>query len=550
MKVLILFLTLLVSSAVAQDNASTKESKLTRAVVDILAPIHLEDAPGGVVCVIRDGKAIVLESFGSADIERKTPVSKSTPFYIASTAKTITAYCVMHAAGAGKLDLDAPLHKYFPRLPKSLKGATLRHAMHHTSGLVDVYDTVIGADLPREVMSSNERVVELMASIPEPNFSPGTSFLYSNSGYVLLAQALQQATGESLAQYARKHVFEPFGMPHAHYLGENHKGAVAKSYSRTSEGWSSREVITGLTGPGGLYASMQDLIQFDLGIRNGVDSKLKASLFKTAPHASHPNLGSYGAGWMLQEFRGLQVQRHQGGAFGFNADLLRFPDQDTTIIVLLNTNAISATDLSEELAELVLAKEIEDSVVAPLKTIPFVRADVQRFGRIWQSTETGFVWVITPKAEAFAFASLGDVKVKLVKVGETRLEALDPQAPFAVELDGESLLVMRGSDKPLRLKRLAFPPSGLEPSTDYAGEYGSDDLNCQIRLVATDDGRLRLQQQEDPLLEIPPFLALGPDLYICDKGAQMNFHRNDSGEIIGLTMHVNRAWGLEFKRLK
>ncbi len=549
MKTLILFLALFASSTVAQATQSTTDSILNQAVVEILAPISIEDAPGGVVCVLRDGKPIVLESFGLADIDRATPISKSTPFYIASTAKTITAYCAMHAAQAGKLDLDAPLRKFFPGLPISLGGATLRHAMHHTSGLVDVYDTVIAADLPREAMSSNKRVVELLASIPEPNFAPGTKFLYSNSGYVMLAQALQQATGKSLSQYARKHVFKAFGMPHAHYLGESHKEAVARSYSQAGDGWSGREVITGLTGPGGLYASMQDLIQFDLGIRSRMDSKLRDSVFKSTPNASHPNLGSYAAGWMLQKFRGLNVQRHYGGAFGFNADLLRFPDQDTTVIVLLNTNAISATDLSEELAELVLAKEIEDSAEEPIKTIPFVRADVQRFGRIWQSTDTGLVWAITPKAEAFTIASLGDVKVQLVKVSDTRLVALDSQAPFAVELDGESLVVLRGSHKPMRLKRLVFPPSDLAPSTEYAGEYGSDYLGCKIRLIATDDGRLRLQQK-DPLLEIPPFLALGPELYVCDKGAQINFHRNDSGEILGLTMHVNRAWGLEFKRLK
>ncbi len=146
-------------------------------------------------------------------------------------------------------------------------------------------------------------------------------------------------------------------------------------------------------------------------------------------------------------------------------------------------------------------------------------------------------------------ASLGDMKFELMPVSSTRLEAVDVQMPFAVELQGESLLVQRGDEAVLRLERLAFPPVGLAPATEYEGEYVSEALECTILLKAQPDGRLRLEQKQ-PIVDLPPFMGLAPDLFVCDLGAQIDFRRDESGAISGLTIHANRAWGLEFERLE
>lgn len=143
--------------------------------------------------------------------------------------------------------------------------------------------------------------------------------------------------------------------------------------------------------------------------------------------------------------------------------------------------------------------------------------------------------------------SLGDMRVELAPVSKTRLEAPASQLPFALELDGNQLVVSIDGRELARLEALPFPPKNLPPIEDYAGEYGSDDLACSIILEALPGGRLRLRQ-EDPFIEIPPFSAFGKDLFVCDKGAQIDFHRDESGQVIGLTIHGKRAWGLKFER--
>ncbi len=544
----LLLIALTASSLAGQDTKTAIDPDLSQQVRDHIAPWAEGASPGGIVCVLRDGDVIVHEGFGLADVESATPITPKTTFYIASVAKTITALCAVHAAQSGALDLDASLRDTFPELPSRHDAATLRQAIHHTSGVLDVYDTAIVADLPLDVVSSNERAVEMMSTISDLNFAAGTRFLYSNSGYVLLAEAIERATGSSLAAYAHEHVFEAFGMEHAHYHGEKAGGESTHGYRRSGSGWSKVELRTGLRGPGGVFASIEDLAQFDQALRGKIGPELREALFAPLPSASHPRFGRYAAGWMLQTIGGLQVQRHPGGAFGFNADWLRFPDQGVSVIVLLNNNYMSATDLSEEVAEMVLADEMRAVPAASPRTVTLTEDETRSFGRFWRVPATGELRILTPKPTGFVIAGLGDLKLDLVPVSKTRLEAVGAQMPYAVDLDGETLVVSEGDGRVLRLERLPFPPVGLAPATEYEGEFASEALKCTIRLKAIAGGRLRLEQS-DPILELPPFMGLGPDLYVCDRGAQIDFHRDESGRVDGLTMHGMRAWGLEFVRI-
>ncbi|MFT7676145.1 MAG: CubicO group peptidase (beta-lactamase class C family) [Planctomycetota bacterium] len=540
-------LTLLVGSIGTTTSAPTQDTELELGVRKLVQRWSGEDTPGGAICVLRDGEPIVLETFGMADLDAGTPITETTPFYIASTAKTITALCATLAANDHKLDLDASVLKTFPELPDSVSAATLRQAMSHTSGLVDVYDAAIVADLPIETISSNANALEFLAQIPAPHFTPGSRLVYSNSGYMLLAEAIERGTGMDLADYAQEHVFDAFGMQHAYYLGEQPSAGQATSYRQSGTGWQSFEIKTGLRGPGGVFASMQDMIHFDRGLRSGLAPELRSALFTPLANADHPSWGRYAAGWMIQTMGGLRVQRHPGGAFGFQADMLRFPDEDVTVIVLANAADISAMDLSEAVARLTLTDEMEAAAPAPLEAVPLSRTEQQRFGRLWRSPTTGEIWFLSPRETGAVVYALGDMSLALTPVSKSRLEAPESQVPFAVELDGEQLVISIDERELARLEALPFPPKDLAPTEEYEGEYGSDDLACSIILEALPDGRLRLRQ-ENAFIDIPPFTAFGKDLYLCDKGAQIDFHRDDSGTVIGLTMHGKRAWGLEFVR--
>lgn len=528
--------------------SSSAQGDLSSFVRERVSPWSGEGSPGGALCVLQGDEPVVLEVFGMADLAAKRPITLETPFYIASLAKTFTAFCAMQAAREGDLDLDASLREHFPELSEPHGGASLRHAMHHTSGVIDLYDATIAGDLPLEVLGSNTRALELLARFPGPMFEADSRFLYCNSGYVLLAEALQRSTGQTLADYAQEHVFEPYGMEGAHYLGQGDEELDAISYRRTGDGWERLAIKTGLYGPGGMYASAQDLLEFARGLREDLASKRVAGLFDATPGAQHPRLGAYGAGWMIARVEGLPAQRHHGGGFGFSADLLRFPDQDVTIVALSNAENLSAISLSEGVAAHYLAEDIRAIEATAPKAFPLQPEDVTRFGRIWHSSSSDQVYILTPKRPGFVVAALGDLKLNLVPVSQTRLESPEALVPFALELKGEHLELQVGGRAPEKLTQMPFPPTDLPPASDFAGEYSSEVLQSTIRFEPGPRNFLVLEQNE-PLIELPPFMPLGPDLYFCDKGARLDFQRDAEGRVTGLTFHANRARGLEFERV-
>ncbi|MHC4990670.1 MAG: serine hydrolase domain-containing protein [Planctomycetota bacterium] len=541
MRTSVILILLLASAVHAQPDTTGLPDKYR----ELLGAWASDSGPGGYIGVYHHGRDAAEEIvFGLADIEDARPMTTRTPVYVASVAKTFTAAAAVHAAGAGVLDLDASISGLFPELGRAYGSVTPRQLIQHRSGVPDIYDTVIACDLPLSALSSNAAAVELLLKFPAPSFGPGSQFLYSNSGYVLLAEVIERASGADLASYAREHIFAPAGMSEAHYLGEEPPLARARAYSRSAAGWSPREVQTGTRGPGGLYLSGHDLLQFERASRRGIIEERTA--LGRADGPNNPRVGRYGAGWMHQRVGDHRVIRHPGGAFGFGADLLRFPDEGLSIIVLLNTDATDVTDLSEAVARLELGERFRPR---PKTEASFLTPEQRRrFGRIWRETASGRLWIVTDKRDHFVLATLGDLKLRMVPVAADRLEAEDGQTPFTLLVDGQKLIVQYDDGSTTALEPVPFPPSTRAEAAEVAGQYVSPTLGATIELAVTTGGMVRLVQH-DPILELPPFIPLNRDVLLCDRGAQIDLRRDAQGRIIGLMMSANRAWGIEFERV-
>lgn len=501
-----------------------------------------QDSPGGVVGVLRGGVLQHVHAFGQADLAAGVPNSAKTPFYLASLAKPFTAACVVHADRAGLLDLDDPVRGWFEELPASHAPVRLRHLLHHGSGIADLYDATIALDLDPAGLSSNAAALERVARLPGLAFAPGSRLLYNNTGYVLLAEAVALAAEVDLATYASDNIFGPLGMETARFGGR----AGARSYAHGADGWVERQDGSGLIGPGGMSASLADLAAFERAWW-GKGATERDALLAVPAGAHHPRIGSYASGWMVSSFRGLPVERHFGGAFGYSADLLRFPSHGLTVIALVNADDLEATDLTEAVAAHLLADEFPDARPQPVELTAEQRA---RFGRFWRSTETGILWALVPTRAGLAVATLGDVKLDLVPVAPDRLVAPDAPRPFALVLDGDALEVRAGDAAPDRLERLPFPPTGLAPAEEHAGTYRHAALEAQVHFAAGPRGTLTLSQRDDTLLALPAFHQLARDTYVCDRGAQLDFERDAEGKVVRLHFHANRAWGLVLERVE
>jgi len=553
---------LLGAPARAQDSAEPLEEASAKELRALLADAQRTDAPGGILAVLRRGEPCFVQPFGLADVETREPVTRATVFYLASVAKEFTAACVLHAAAAGKLALDEPITKRVPGLPASYAAVRLVNLIEHRGGVPDVYDLAIGLDLGREALASNAGALALLRKLPQLDFKPGTRFRYSNSGYVLLAEALGAATQGSLAAYARANLFAPLGMKSAHFSGDAELAALpcARSYRRAGDAWEALELTTGLVGPGGMWASLDDLARWERAAFEGGfgDEALRARLVQPpvlGPGAwLHPTLGAYGAGVMMSTDRGLAVVRAAGEAFGFQAEILRYPEQELSVVVLANAD-LDLDNLPEDAAGVVLREEFraarEASAPAGARATP---ADLARFGRFWREEDSGVLWVLALKPERMSVNSLGDWRLELAYAGPERLVSQGTRAPAELVFEPASgpatrMLVRSGGVEVARCRPHPFPPARRVELDEFAGEYALPALGVTLRLEAVEGG-LKLAQPRalGPSYVLPPFQALGEDLFACDAGACLQFRRDAAGKLTGVRMDVNRASALELVR--
>lgn len=547
----------LACALLAPSAQALQESTLDADIATLATSLAEPNAPGGIVGVLRDGKPIAVHAFGFADVAAQRAIDATTPFYIASTAKQFTAACVAHAAAAGKLALDDSITKHVPGLPEAYRGVTLRHLMHHRSGVKDIYELVIALDLGRDAIASNTAAVDVLRRIPELDFAPGERFLYSNSGYTLLAEALRSATGKPLGAYARAHFFEPLQMARARFGGDP-RAEDARSYRGDAGALESIEIVSGLSGPGGMWASFEDLAHWDAAwrgkrvpetkVRDSVSSPPKLAAGRTP----HPVFGPYAGGVMVGNWRGVRTIRHAGGAFGFSAEYMRFPDSGISVIAMSNRAEVDARRLAESAAAIALNDTLakESSAVPDSEEI-----DGARFGRMWRDERSGMLWVVTLRPDRKVVATLGDVKLDVAIDSPTRLVATRSAVPVSIDFEPTEGAAQRMSVRfdgvlVAECSPIAFPPRDLSPAAEYEGEYRAENLPNGLRIRAEGTSLVIVQAHAilpAPPFLIPPFQPLGGDLFTCDL-AQLQFTRDEQGTVSGVRLDTNRVRQLVFAR--
>ncbi len=186
----------------------------------VLRHLHSSADPGGAVSVAFQGIPAFAGAFGSADVEQRVDATEATVFDTASLAKHVTGIAVAMLAREGQLALDDDIRTHVPEVPDFGETITVRHLLHHTSGLRDFPGLMLLGDWHDYDVISLEQVVALVGQQRELNFSPGTEYTYSNTGYSVLAEMVRRITGQTLAQWADEHLFSPLNMRTTRFLAD------------------------------------------------------------------------------------------------------------------------------------------------------------------------------------------------------------------------------------------------------------------------------------------------------------------------------------------
>lgn len=541
------------------EDRQGREAQSAR-VDELFAPWNRPDSPGCAVGVIKDGRFIYKRGYGMANLEHHIPISPTTVFRIGSTSKQFTAATVVLLAQRGKLSLDDDIRKYLPEMPDYGTPITIRHLIHHTSGIRDYLTLMDLAGMRPDDFYTDEEVLDLLARQRELNFKPGDEFLYSNSGYFLLSLIVKRATGKSLRELARELIFEPLGMNHTHFH-DDHTMIVenrASGYAPKEGGGFKISMTTlDMVGDGGLFTSVEDLFRWDQNFYHPqVGGRALIDQLLTPGTLNDGKTLDYAFGLRLGEYKGLRMISHGGAFVGFRAEMIRFPEQRFSVICLCNLSTINPSRLARQVADIFLADQMKPEAKATgAGERPSVRLSERELNAMtgaFYDPETGAVWQISA-AEGVLIARVGRRRFRLMPVTRWRFRAMNAPVHIEVRFEERSgaapsrLRVHVEGRRPVVLERVRLVSPTPDALRKYVGTYFSEELQVGYNVVLK-DGRLYLRHENK--YKYSPRDPLQPTLadWFTVSGLRLHFLRDERGNITAFTMNTDRVKHLRFVR--
>jgi D-alanyl-D-alanine carboxypeptidase len=333
----------------ASSPSPSRDESAFIAAVDALAAEALPRGPiaGLSIAVFEHGKAVLAKGYGMADREAGVAATADTSYPIASVTKHFTAAAILRLADQGKLSLDDPLSRFFPSARPRIGVLTIRHLLDHTSGLTRGGPAPRGAALSVLRRGGTAR-------------AQGEDWDYSNYNFSLLGLVIEQASGRDYAAYVHDELAVPLALTGTGYCedgtavpgrGRDYQSG-RKSLTPTPY-WSESKFFAA----GGLCSTVLDLVRWEKAMEDGrVVSSAMLQAMRTPARTPDGLEADYGYGTRLGLTGPHRKLGHTGGGQSNKAVLARYPDDDVTVAVLLNTErtnaTVTATDLEERIEQL------------------------------------------------------------------------------------------------------------------------------------------------------------------------------------------------------
>lgn len=364
-----------------QTNDTTVDNQ-----IDKLFSGYNRATPGVAVAVVKDGKIIFKKGYGTANLEYDLPITTKTVFQIASVSKQFTAFSIYLLEKQGKISLEDDVRKYLPEVPDVGKTIKIKHLLAHTSGIKDQTALLTLAGWRMDDVTTTQHILRLISRQKELNFEPGSQYLYSNSGYTLLAETVKRVSGGSFAEFTKKSIFEPLGMTDTQFYDDFERIVKnrADSYELENGTYKKKSLSNSANGASNLYTTVEDMTKWILNFENPKvgDAELikkfnEPSLLDNGERViwgiSDGEPGYHAKGQIQWNYRGLRLLSHGGHAAAFRSFLGRFPDNHLAVIALSNDEHYQNFNTSIKIAEFYLKDDLKpnpitNASVAPNKT--------------------------------------------------------------------------------------------------------------------------------------------------------------------------------------
>jgi CubicO group peptidase (beta-lactamase class C family) len=523
-------------------------------VDSVFGEMDSSNTPGCAVSVMESGAPVYRRGYGMANLEYGIPITPASVFHVASVSKQFTAFAVSLLVADGELSWEDDIREYVPEVPDFGETITLRQLANHTSGIRDQWSLLgmAGWRFEADVITQGD-VLEITSRQTALNFPVGDRYLYSNTGFTLLAVVVERVSGQTLKEFTQARIFEPLGMAGTHFH-DDHNTIVpnrAHAYAPLSGGgYRISNPDFDVVGATSLHTTVEDMARWD---RNFYTAEVGGAEVVREMHRRgilrSGDTISYALGLSHGSYRGLPTVGHGGADAGYRSQFLRFPGQETSLAVLCNFPSSNPGRLAQRVADLVLEPafpepipegvmggEEEESVPDP---VPLSAEELARLEGFYVRDDYDTPISIR-KREGRLF--IGGRRVSHQGDWSFRAEGESETASFHETAEGSIAFSRPDGRSYTRHAEVEPTPTDLQP---YVGFYWSEDLGVEYE-AAVEEDRLFFTNRKMGQRFLNPTFTDG----FSASGSGVIFTRNPQGEVDGFTISSGRVWKVRFRRME
>jgi CubicO group peptidase (beta-lactamase class C family) len=509
--------------------------KVTRAYVG--------PAPGCAAAVSLNGETVFEKAFGLADLEHNVSNTPQTIFESGSVAKQFTAAALVLLQQDGKLSIDDPVRKYIPELPDYGSPLTIRHLLNHTSGVRD-WGTVLGltgAGRGDRVISQ-DLALDVITHQRGLDFTPGSEYSYSNSGYNLAAIIVERVSKQKFPAFVEERLFKPLGMTNSSWRDDYQRivPGRAQAYARQgNEPWRLNMPFMNVYGNGGMLTTVGDWMKWNAMLDSQSLGAPLVSALETQGVLNDGRKIAYALGLTVDKYKGLKDVSHGGATAGYQTFLARYPDNKVSVGVMCNGTSPGAGGI---------AASITDEIFAPFPETPKTDAakvsedELKKFVGIWRNEKTHAParFVIENGVSRWSGA-------RLVPMGGGQFTAGGNQLKFTFDKDDKPVSA-ETVDSDGEVRRFV-PEQEWKPTpadlASFKGDWFSEEAGATLTF-AVDADKAFIKQRPATSLPMQP---LYKDHFTV-QGYIVWFTRDKNGKVNGMHVGASRMRDMPFVRVK
>ena len=357
LKFVLIGLLILSFSSCKQKETSLTNSKVKQ-YAKFISDMKSKGFMTGNILVYENGEVVFQSSDGLRSIDPIDSLTLNSQFRLASVSKQFTGVAIMKLKQSGNLDYDQKVNTILTDFPHD--NITIKHLLHHTSGLADYIDIIkenfVPQDSTKRYILGNNKILNIFYDTnPKLNFQPGEEWEYSNTGYMVLASIVEKVSKQHFRDFLKENIFEPFGMSNTTLFNYQEGNALnipnrvfgyKKALNQKDYKLNDYHIVNDARGDGGIYSTLNDLYKWNMALVNHkVLPKEYLDEAWSRGTLNNAEKTRYGFGWFLEDETKPKTVFHSGGWVGFSTYLFNEIETKSGYIVLTNNSTRVISDI-------------------------------------------------------------------------------------------------------------------------------------------------------------------------------------------------------------